>query len=134
MCMLVTRMSPAKKDEPIEMPLGMWTREDPKEPRGKKIPSVSGTLGNNRPTWAKYAPTCPRGRYSQPWWSSRQLGARHSASCGQSAERPSANDQGLAVAADVPPTTYNFPFLKPHFTGLIISGFSELKWLCKVPL
>jgi len=35
---------------------------------------------------------------------------RLSCGCSQSMERPAANDQGLAVAADVPPTTENVPF------------------------
>ena len=43
--------------------------------------------------------------------------------CGQSMERPSANDQGLTDAADVPPTTLKNSFFNPHFTD-----FSELNW------
>jgi len=35
---------------------------------------------------------------------------RLSCGCGQNMERPSANDQGLTVAADVPSTTENIPF------------------------
>jgi len=34
--------------------------------------------------------------------------------CGQSMERPSANDHGLTVAADVPPTTQNIPLKTFH--------------------
>jgi len=35
---------------------------------------------------------------------------RLSCGCGQSMERPSADDHGLTVAADVPPPTENIPF------------------------
>jgi len=46
-------------------------------------------------------------------------------SCSQSMERPSANDQGLTVAADVPPTTVKNFFFKQHFTDLM-TGLSVL--------
>ena len=43
---------------------------------------------------------------------------RLSRGCRQSMERPSANDQGLTVAADVPPTTRKHSFFKQHFFRL----------------
>jgi len=55
---------------------------------------------------------------TQTWHYTR----RSRLSCGQSMERPTANNHGLAIAADVPPTTKNIP----HFTDLIMTGFSEL--------
>jgi len=55
---------------------------------------------------------------------------KYTVPCSQSMERPSANHQGITVAADIPPTTENI--FSIHFTDfiqsrkLLMMGFSEL--------
>ena len=56
-----------------------------------------------------------------------------SCGCGQSMEWPSANDHGLTVAAEVPPTTVKNSFFKQHFPDVkLMTVLSELN--CVVPL